>query len=687
MRLLAVLLAVSVLLPSACLLWFMAQAVRNERLAVQQKLIDAYTGELALLEDNSESLLLTDQQLGELKVDNGSVMRLESFADIGVLKGDGMLIFDETGGLMYPVLLDASNSSSYPAELAEAFSRAWHLEFTEKDYAAAISCYDNLVNANIDDTLTLEVSTSKLRCLQKAGRLDDAIELCQQIVNPDDSKELTPASVARVYHARVLLANLHKQKGNEDYAQRLFGLLAGDDIGVNYDYSELALPSDTRLFVLNSLLDLIGDAAEEAQFRDAAERVKRHLAFESLSASVARDLPATNPFADQPPGALVQLADFSGSHQTDQQGNQPNPQQSLYTISHDLNNRTVVRLIKPGRFESLLAGYVEQLDDTVVACRIVDQKQRVFVGVDYDSGPPFVSRPLPGEPFSQWNIELTFKDADVFEHTAKRQRAVYVWAAVLVIGVIIIVGVVAGRVVGRQVKLNRLKNDFIATVSHELKTPLASMRVLVDTLLEGRYNDQQQVEEYLQLVAKENARLSRLIDNFLTFSRMERNKQSFDMNSVSSSDIAHEAAEATKTKLQQANCQLNMTIADAIPPIIADRDAIVTVLVNLLDNACKYGNENDKRVWLNVYERDSAVCFAVKDNGIGLSRRSCRRIFSRFYQVDQSLARSAEGCGLGLSIVEFILDAHKGVITVDSRLSRGSTFTATIPAAETASGI
>src|SRR4030042_347772 len=94
-------------------------------------------------------------------------------------------------------------------------------------------------------------------------------------------------------------------------------------------------------------------------------------------------------------------------------------------------------------------------------------------------------------------------------------------------------GLLALQVIGRQIRLNRLKNDFIATISHELRTPLASMRVLVDTLLEGRYKDQQQVREYLELAAKENSRLSRLIDNFLTFSRMERNKKAFDLTPCS----------------------------------------------------------------------------------------------------------------------------------------------------------
>jgi signal transduction histidine kinase len=114
---------------------------------------------------------------------------------------------------------------------------------------------------------------------------------------------------------------------------------------------------------------------------------------------------------------------------------------------------------------------------------------------------------------------------------------------------------------------------------------------------------------------------------------------------------------------------------------MADRDAVVTVLVNLLDNACKYSGD-DKRISLKTFAENGMVCFAVRDNGHGMSRRVMRRIFERFYQADRSLSRSAEGCGLGLAIVKFIVDAHKGRIDVESKPGEGSCFTVRLPAAQ-----
>jgi signal transduction histidine kinase len=281
---------------------------------------------------------------------------------------------------------------------------------------------------------------------------------------------------------------------------------------------------------------------------------------------------------------------------------------------------------------------------------------------------------LPG-----WQLALTLQGEDPFADATRRQVAVYTWTAVLVMGFTAFVTLVVGRQMLRQTRLAKLKNDFIATVSHELKTPLASMRVLVDTLLSGHYRDQQQVTDYLELIAHENQRLSRLIDNFLSFSRMERNKRAFVLEEIAPDEVAYEAAEVVRSRFADAGVRFEESIADDMPAVSGDFDALVTVLVNLLDNAFKYTGD-DKAITLRAWSANSNVLFQVADNGIGMSRRAVRRVFDRFYQVDQSLARQAEGCGLGLSIVKFILEAHRGRIDVESEPGQGSRFTVTLPA-------
>jgi signal transduction histidine kinase len=227
-------------------------------------------------------------------------------------------------------------------------------------------------------------------------------------------------------------------------------------------------------------------------------------------------------------------------------------------------------------------------------------------------------------------------------------------------------------------RLTRLKNDLVATVSHELKTPLSSIRLLVDTLLDERELDEHKVREYLALVAKENMRLSRLIDNFLAFSRMERNKHAFEFTKVRPADVISATVEVVRERFHGPECRFEMDVAADLPPIQADADAMVTALLNLLDNAYKYSGD-EKQIVLRGYTEDGNVCFEVEDNGIGLSRMAARKVFKRFYQVDRRVSRETGGVGLGLSIVQFIVTAHDGTVRVRSRPGQGSTFTVTVP--------
>jgi len=302
---------------------------------------------------------------------------------------------------------------------------------------------------------------------------------------------------------------------------------------------------------------------------------------------------------------------------------------------------------------------------------------------------PFMTLPasehLPG-----WRLAIYLSGDDPFAAAAQRRSALYLWTAVVGIAIIAAAAGLLARYLARQVALTRLKNDLIATVSHELKTPLASMRVLVDTMLEGRTSDPSQAEQYLRLIARENERLSRLIDSFLTFSRMERNKKVFVCDELQGEQLIAAARDAVAERFAAAGARLDTSVEADLPALLGDRDALTTVLVNLLDNAFKYGGE-DKHVTLRAYRPDGGengeVCLAVSDNGVGMTRRTARRVFDRFYQGDQRLSRAAGGCGLGLSIVRFIVEAHGGRIDVASRPGKGSTFTVRLSAARAAAAL
>lgn len=242
------------------------------------------------------------------------------------------------------------------------------------------------------------------------------------------------------------------------------------------------------------------------------------------------------------------------------------------------------------------------------------------------------------------------------------------------------VALLVARYVAAQMRLARLKNELVSAVSHELRTPLASIRALVDTLSARRYRDEQQLHDYLRLISKENQRLSHLIENFLAFSRLERGNHRFRFEELAPEAIVRDAVESLKDRLESPQCHFETQVGPNLPHIRGNADALSTVLINLLDNACKY-TDDEKHICVRAYAERRHVCFEVQDNGIGLSRNEANRVFDRFYQVDQTLSRQRGGCGLGLSIVQSIVRVHGGQIAVQSEPGKGSVFRVKIPCA------
>lgn len=655
------LLAIAVILPTVSLLWFMSRVIANERLVVREKLAVLYQDKLTDATAKTESLYRNQiAALDKLKpADNPySVFKhlvLES-------QSQGVVIWDASGALLYPRTTDALGNS---VTANHPLAAAWQLEFAKNEYAGAAELYSQFTTNNAPQ-VAITALIGKARCLSRLNRLDEAIESCRQAAAFSTGDEDDLATRVAVENARLLLLSLLKQSAQAP--------------------SSVHSPTEVFHRTVDSLTEDLYDGKSQRALLPANQNL-------FIAQKVLAALEGPIPFPDtKAKDQLRQLTTAEETSFTIAELYQPLTGKSdvlfkttvtsrpSYGLCRRTGSGTMLVLLSDAGLASILSGYREAFAGTESTYRILDSSGDFVAGTAQPQGQPFTVAALP-EGFPGWKAELYFQGGDVFEKAAQRQIAVYTWTGLLVILLILIVSAFAVRAVGRQIRLNQMKNDFIATVTHELKTPLASMRVLIETLLEGNVKDETQVTRYLQLTAKENERLSRMIDNFLTFSRMERNKVAFTLTDARPGDIARDAVESVQTKFATHNCRLQTEIPAELPEIQADHDAIVTVLVNLLDNACKYTTD-DKRIGLKVSANHDTVCFAVTDNGIGIARRHLRRIFDRFYQVDSSLARKAEGCGLGLSIVKFIIDAHKGDVMVESKPGQGSTFLVRLPIGE-----
>jgi two-component system, OmpR family, phosphate regulon sensor histidine kinase PhoR len=238
-------------------------------------------------------------------------------------------------------------------------------------------------------------------------------------------------------------------------------------------------------------------------------------------------------------------------------------------------------------------------------------------------------------------------------------------------------GVVA--VIGDFTKLRQLetmRKDFVANVSHELKTPLTSIKGFIETLLDGAVTQRETAMKFLTIIYQETERLNNIIHDLLDLSKMESGKTELHKTAINLNDLLNNIILSVENRLREKNLELNIELQATI--ILGDEDLLREVILNLLDNAIKY-TPAEGSIQIGSHETSDGIVFYIKDNGFGVPKESLPRIFERFYRVDKGRSRAMGGTGLGLAIVKHIIERHGGKISVVSELGKGSQFSFVIP--------
>ena len=244
--------------------------------------------------------------------------------------------------------------------------------------------------------------------------------------------------------------------------------------------------------------------------------------------------------------------------------------------------------------------------------------------------------------------------------------------------------ILALRTASREMKLSQMKADFVSNVSHELRTPLASIRVFGEFMKLGRVREQEKIQEYGEHIETESRRLTQLINNILDFSKIESGRKTYNFERVCVEELVAETLKTCRVRLRQMGFAVVFQNSPRpLPQAALDRDAVCQALMNLLDNAVKYSEKAErKEVTVRLGERDGRIQISVTDHGIGIAPEEQKKIFEKFYRVSTGLVHDVKGSGLGLSLVKHIVEAHHGTVTVESAVGHGSTFTVTLPAAD-----
>lgn len=277
-----------------------------------------------------------------------------------------------------------------------------------------------------------------------------------------------------------------------------------------------------------------------------------------------------------------------------------------------------------------------------------------------------------------YSIGIVATGENPIEAIYSKSLAIY-YGLVCSIIVIIVMGIVLiFRDIAREQQLSRMKSEFIANVSHEIKTPIATIRNLAENLNEGWITDQTKYGEYFQLIARESERLSHLVENILDFSRIEAERKSYRLEPASVSDVVTKTIDRFRLLVDGQGVMLNSTIASNLPLVKIDPAAIGQALLNLLDNAVKY-SEGEKLLEISAEAQEKDVVIKVSDQGRGINKSELQKIFEKFYRGESPDGKNTAGSGIGLTLVKEIIEAHGGRVEVESEIQKGSTFSLFIP--------
>lgn len=319
---------------------------------------------------------------------------------------------------------------------------------------------------------------------------------------------------------------------------------------------------------------------------------------------------------------------------------------------------------------------------------VVDQEGRILFGPPIQAGGFTVGLPFPTTLYN-WRLQVALTSAEGLERRVERQRLAQL-AVVALAMLIAAVGVVTvARAYVNERRLARLKSDFVANVSHELKTPLSSIRMFGELLLSGRVASDDKQREYLQIIVGESERLTNLIDNVLDFAKVERGRDAYEFVAADAAEVVRHVVDSLRYRAERGGVALELDAESA--PGVFDPEAFELAVANLVDNALKYGLGSD-RVDVRVGpdpdaapgpDGHHAVLVRVTDQGPGIGRDEQARIFDRFVRGRTAYERRIRGSGIGLALVKHIAESHGGTIRIESPpagADRGTAFVLRLPA-------
>jgi signal transduction histidine kinase len=581
-----------------------------------------------------------------------------------------------------------SREVSRSLEKDERWKRAEAAEFQQNDYSLAASIYQDMAAKTSDRALLALLLNREARCDVKSEKSEKALGVYRQQLQMN-LPDLTSAGIPLEILAWHQIANIHLQKREmADTAETLIGFYRGL-LEAKWPLTRSQYESfrnwaehrfQTAAGALEASLRAEWDSRYQELKRQEQGRLKNTKSLEKIGERIIPRLrlEAENMRAESSQWRHISEATDSGPLLTS-------------FLRLDDNAMLGILLDSEALAQELLAGDIGRPQtEGSPSVAIVDEAGKIIAG----PAPSLQERPdkregsqpvFTGEfadSYPPWTIQIYQEGAGAAEKQFRLKRGLYILSLAVVITALFFGGYLAIRSTARELRLAKLKSDFTATVSHEFRTPLTSIRYLAELLQRGRVRDEARKQQYYETITGESERLSRLVENLLDFSKIEAGMKEYKMEETDVSDLAADVAGRFRRQAALKDFTLETEIEGGLPVIPADKDSLSRAVFNLLDNAVKYSGGNP-RVALRAWFGEGAVNIQVEDHGIGISKPEQKKIFEKFYRSESALESDVKGSGIGLPLVQHIVRAHGGEVFLESEPGKGTRVTIRFPARRT----
>jgi signal transduction histidine kinase len=652
----------AVILSGSVLTYFSINNISNQKELTENRIIEEqrelYSRFSVALGDKLEEVTegLNDEAIQSAFIKDSFIKRAADYDFIiqpFILTGNGQFVYPNFAGIP-----DRVQEQKLSERYNSAFREGEQAEFAEKNFRKAEKYYLLCLNYSTGSNDSAKALNALGRIAVKINDPDDALIRYRSIVL-NYSSVSDENGYPYVYYALPQLLKI----GGSDNAEKILP-------PIEYSLEKLVTGSIPLNYYTEELLTLVTEWLKET----ALNNTKKSSYLNNLIENVNQQLQLITIYGNE----LADLPEKTGLNGYYSAGNDfkiinsfSGNNHEFFLINTDLDDPAGFLIDRDKLFDTLTKTDLQQdfnfdyVIEFPAGYFANNNRQRLIFSSPLN---PY----FPGQ-----IIRIKLENEGLISNLVKRRSWIYGVASVLLLVAMLLGVALILRDIAREKHLARLRSDFISNVTHELKTPLTSIRMYAESLMMRRVKSDSSQREYLSVIVNESERLKRMINNILEFSKMERSRQEYHPVETNLSEILHKAILDMNYWLEEKEFSM-ITGIDQNTMAKVDPEKFHQVFTNLLSNAIKYSGDS-RKIYVRLYKNSDAVITEVEDEGIGIAKDHLTKIFEEFYRVERQESGEITGTGLGLTVVKEIVEAHGGKILVDSEIGKGSKFTVRIP--------